>query len=44
MSKGTVFYLISSEFFVDFFFGNLIYFPHIPNKDPSAYYLFDLTF
>ena len=27
MSKVTVFYLISSKFFVDLFFGNLIFFP-----------------
>ena len=48
MSKATVFYLISSKFFVDrfffLFFGNLIFFPHTPNKDPPACYLlvFDL--
>ena len=34
MSKVTVFYLISSKFFVDLFLG-------IPNKNPPAYYLFD---
>ena len=43
MSEVTVFYLISSKFFVDLFFifGNLIFFSHIANKNPPAYYLFD---
>ena len=41
MSKVTVFYLISSKFFVSLFLGTLIFFPHMPNKNPPAYYLFD---
>ena len=41
MSKVTVFYLISSKFFVDLFLGILIFFPHVPNKNPPACYLFD---
>ena len=41
MTKVTVFYLISSKFFVDLFLGMLILFSRIPNKDPPAYYLFD---
>ena len=43
MSKVTIFYLISSKFFVDFFFlfWEPIFFPHIFNKDPPAYYFFD---
>ena len=38
MSKVTVFYLISSKFFVD---RILIFSPHIPYKNLPAYYLFD---
>ena len=41
MSIVTIFYLIPSKFFVDLFLGILIFFPHIPNKNPSVYYLFD---
>ena len=41
MSKVTVFYLISSKFFAGLFLGTLILFPHIPNKNPPAYHLFD---
>ena len=37
MSNVTIFYLISSKFFVD-----LLWEPHIPVKDPPAYYFFDL--
>ena len=42
ISKLTLFYLISSKFFVDLFsFGTSYFFPYIPHKDPPAYYLFD---
>ena len=37
----TVFYLNSSKFSIDLFLGMLIFFSHIPNKIPPAYYLFD---
>ena len=35
MSKFTVFYLISPNF-LSTFFGQLPFFPHMPNKDPPA--------
>ena len=41
MPKVTVFYLICSKFFVDFFLGTSYFFAPIPNKDPPAYYFFD---
>ena len=41
MSEITVFYLISSKFLVDLFLGTSYFFPHIPNKNPPAYYSFD---
>ena len=40
MHKVTVFYLISSNFFVNFFLGTSYFTPHVPNKDPPAYYFF----
>ena len=41
MSKATVFYLISPKFFIDLFFGQPPFVPHIFNKSPPAYYFFD---
>ena len=41
MSEVTVFYFVSSKFFVDLFLGILIFFPHTPNTNPPAYYLFN---
>ena len=40
MSKVTVFYLISSKFFVDLFLGTSYFFPYTQQRSP-AYYLFD---
>ena len=42
MSKLTVFYLISSKFFVDLFFGTSYLFPHIPSNIPLP--IINLTF